>query len=312
MNLHSMTEGPKDLHSADRELPAVLAGALASARHRFGRLGGSILYFSTLGSTNDVAARFADASSAEGLVVVADAQTAGRGRLGRTWFSPPWSGLYVSVVLEPGRARTDHQRATMLLTLAAGVALAEAVDLVSGLRVDLKWPNDLYVDRRKLGGILAEAVQVTGASGSATDSLEPPRRAKALTNGAEDGAPREAVKVVLGYGINVAPAAYPLEIADRATSLESELGRAVDRDRLLVETLAALARRYNDLLDAQYDVILDAWRRRAPASVGGRVAWSTATGSRSGVTAGVDDFGALLVQVGVRIERIVAGELIWL
>lgn len=320
-----MIEGSNDLHDADGGLPADVADALARARHRFGRLGGRVLYFSTLGSTNDVAATFADAPHAEGLVIVADRQTAGRGRLGRTWFSPSGSGLYVSVVLEPGRARAEHQRATRLLTLAAGVALAEAVEAVSGLRVDLKWPNDLYVERRKLGGILAEVVKVTGAGISAQgdavgESVLETRRQGALGFGESesarearvDGTPREVTNVVLGYGINVAPAAYPREFADRATSLESELGRSVDRDQLLVETLAALARRYDDLLDARYDVILDAWRRRAPASVGGHVRWSTATGSRSGVTSGIDDFGALLVRVGAQIERIVAGELSWL
>ena len=84
-------------------------------------------------------------------------QTAGRGRRGHTWFSPPGSGLYVSVVLMPARARVDPMRATTLLTLAAGVALAEAVEAATGLRVDIKWPNDLLVGRRKLAGILAEA-----------------------------------------------------------------------------------------------------------------------------------------------------------
>ena len=128
-------------------------------------------------------------------------------------------------------------RATRLLTLAAGVALAEAVATATGLSVDVKWPNDLYVARRKLAGILAEA-----AGG-----------------GAEE-------QIVLGYGINVGPMAYPPELRDRATSLESELGRHVDRALLLVESLASLARRYDDLLDGRFDAILDAWRARAPAA----------------------------------------------
>src|SRR5207248_6748914 len=93
----------------------------------------------------------------EGAVVVADAQTEGRGRRGRAWFSPPQSGLYVSVVLMPSRARTDRARATTLLTLAAGVAIAEGVAASCGLETDLKWPNDVYASRRKLAGILAEA-----------------------------------------------------------------------------------------------------------------------------------------------------------
>lgn len=225
----------------------------------------------------------ADSGDREGAVVIADAQTAGRGRRGRAWFSPPGAGLYVSVVLTPGRSPHDpERRAPRLVTLAAGLALAEAVEAAVGLAVDVKWPNDLYIGRRKLAGILAEAAG-SGTSGP----------------------------IVLGYGVNVGRMAYPPELRDRATSLESELGRAVDRALLLAESLAALARRYDDLLAARFDAILDAWRARAPASVGARVSWVSPTGPASGVTAGIDEDGALRVQVGGRIERIVAGEVTW-
>jgi BirA family biotin operon repressor/biotin-[acetyl-CoA-carboxylase] ligase len=267
-------------------LPDDFAEAFASARSRLGRLGSSITYFPVIGSTNDVAATWAIHKANEGAVIVADSQTAGRGRRGREWFSPPGSGLYVSVVLRPDRSiDRSGDRATRLLTLAAGVALVEAVETATGLAVDLKWPNDLYVARHKLAGILAEAA----------------------------GGPDEPL--VLGYGINVGPAAYPPELRDRATSLESELGRHVDRARLFVESLASLARRYDDLLERRFDAILDAWRARAPGSKGARVAFTTgpaALGAVSGVTAGIDDEGALLVRVGDRIERIVAGEVTWL
>ena len=240
------------------------------------------MYFPTVGSTNDIAAEIAAAGAAEGVVVLADRQTSGRGRRGRSWFSPASSGLYVSIVLRPARAEVDPARATALLTLAAGVALAEAIEDASGLRVELKWPNDLYIGRRKVGGILAETAG--GAPGST---------------------------VVLGYGINVGAAAFPPELGDHATSLESALGRPVDRTPVLVESLAAMGRRYGDLLDGRYDAILDAWRARAPASIGARVAWSTLTGRQSGITRGIDEHGALLVQSDSRLERIVAGELTW-
>ena len=209
---------------------------------------------------------------------MADEQTAGRGRRGHTWFSPAGSGLYVSVVLAPATARVDPARASTLLTLAAGVALAEGVEAATGLRVDLKWPNDLQVSRRKLAGILAEAAGI----------------------------------VVVGYGINVAATAFPPELRDRATSLESELGRVVDRHHVLVETLAALSSRYEDLLAGRFDAILDAWRARAPDASGARVRWMTAEGERSGLTTGIDDRGALLVQDGEVVERVVSGEITWL
>ena len=297
-------------------LPREFAEALDRSRDRLGCFGSRVVFFSTVGSTNDVASTIAASGEGEGAVVVADEQTAGRGRRGRTWYSPPASGLYVSVVLTPARARVDGGRATMLVPLAAGVALAEAVDAMTALPVVLKWPNDLQVARRKLAGILAEAVAPAAPASSesapaARDSLEP----KALGVGpqrSEEAGPQRTLNkvdaVVLGYGINVGGMAYPPELGDRATSLESELGRPVDRAQLWVETLAALSRRYEDLLDGRFDAILDAWRNRAPASRGARVTWDTPEGPRAGVTDGIDDGGALLVRVGDRTERIVAGE----
>jgi BirA family transcriptional regulator, biotin operon repressor / biotin---[acetyl-CoA-carboxylase] ligase len=267
--------------NVSESLPRELADALADVAARLGGFAHRVEYFPTIGSTNDIAASRAASGGAEGLVFIADAQTAGRGRRGRTWFSPASAGLYVSTILMPARSR-DAARATLLTTIAAGVALAEGVKAATGLAASLKWPNDLYVGRRKLAGILAE--------------------------GAGDA-------VVLGYGINISAASYPPELADRATSLESELGRAVDRPRVFADTLCALASRYDDLLEGRFDAILDAWRSHAPAARGARVTFMTATapaGSESGVTAGIDDGGALLVQVGERLERIIAGELTWL
>jgi len=265
-------------------LPAELEDALAAARSRLGRIGSRVIYFPVIGSTNDVAAVLAARTDCEGAVVIADQQTAGRGRRGREWFSPAGGGLYVSVVLTPGRAGQHGSRATRMLTLAAGVALAEAIEVATGLWVDVKWPNDLYVAQRKLGGILAET-----AGGDA--SPQP---------------------IILGFGINVAPVRYPPGLRGRATSLESELGREVVRAALLVESMASLARRYDDLLEGRFDAILDAWRARAPSSLGARVTWTTAVGPEQGVTSGIDDEGALLVRVGERVERIIAGELTWL
>jgi BirA family transcriptional regulator, biotin operon repressor / biotin---[acetyl-CoA-carboxylase] ligase len=258
-------------------LPPELADALAAAGARLGRLGRRVEYFPTIGSTNDIASSRAASGDCEGSVFVADTQTSGRGRRGRTWFSPPGAGLYVSTILAPGRSR-DRERATLLTTLAAGVALVEGVRAVTGLAAALKWPNDLYVGRRKLAGILAE--------------------------GAGDA-------VVLGYGINISGASYPPDLAERVTSLESELGRGVDRPRVFAETLCALARRYDDLLECRFDAILDAWRSLAPSAEGARVSWVTPAGDATGVTAGIDDRGALLVRTPGGVERIVAGELRW-
>jgi len=248
--------------------------AIVRAQPRLGRLATTVEHLASVGSTNDVASE-----RSEGFVVVADEQTAGRGRRGHTWFSPPGAGLYVSVVLAPSAARVDPPRATLLTTLAAGVALADGIEAATGLRVDVKWPNDLHVSRRKLAGILAEGA---------------------------------GERVVLGYGINVAAASLPPELRDRATSLEAELGRPVDRAIVLVETLTALAQRYEDLLAGRFDAILDAWRARAPMAMGARVSWASSGETMTCITAGIDDRGALLVRAGDRIERIIAGEVTWL
>ena len=266
-------------------LPPELDDALAARRDRLGPLANRILYFETIGSTNDVAAGLAQDGGHEGTIVIADAQTAGRGRRGRTWFSPPASGLYVSVVLAPARARVSPERATALLTLSAGVALSEAVERVTGLAPAIKWPNDLLVDRRKLAGILAEGVASTASVGLQA--------------------------VVLGYGINVMAAAYPPELAPIVTSLETELGRGIDRAAVCAESLACLAARYDDLIEGRYDAILDAWRARAFGSRGARVEWDTPSGVRHGITEGIDEMGALLVRSAGSVERIVAGEVRW-
>jgi birA, biotin-[acetyl-CoA-carboxylase] ligase region len=255
-------------------MPNYLAAAIERSRARLAPLASSVIFLPTVGSTNDIAASI----GIEGAVAIADEQTAGRGRRGHSWFSPAGSGLYVSVVLMPARARVDPARASLVLTLAAGVAIAEGIVAATGIPAALKWPNDLFVGRRKLAGILAESA---------------------------DGC------VVLGYGINVTAAAYPPELRECATSLEAELGRPVERDHVLIETLAALARRYDDLVSGRFDAILDAWRDRAPTASGATVTWTKGGAVQSGVTAGIDERGALLVRVGDQIERIVSGELRW-
>lgn len=267
---------PDDLRRS-HDAPGDVRAELSRASARLGSLGRRLHWFDTAGSTNDIAARLAALGAEEGAVVAADAQTAGRGRLGRVWFSPPGAGLYVSVILRPAP--------TALLTLAAGVAVAEGVQAATGLAADLKWPNDLIVGRRKLAGILAEAA----AQGSGLEY------------------------VVLGFGVNLRAAAYPPDLAPRATSIEAETNRPADRALILVEILAALAARYADLQAGRFDAILGAWRQRATPTLGGAlVEWDSGGGVVRGRAEGIDDSGALLVRAGGRIERLTAGEVRWL
>ena len=246
---------------------------------RLGIFREQIAWYATASSTNDLAAARAERGAAEGCVIVANAQSAGRGRHGRTWASPPGAGLYVSVVLRPA------ERAVPLLTIAAGVAVAEGIQAATGLMADVKWPNDVYAHGRKVAGILAEA-----SSSHAAAAIQ---------------------HVVVGAGINIMPAVYPPEIVNRATSLEVELGRAVDRGLLLAEYLCALARRYQDLKDGRGDEVVRAWRARAASMLGRRVQWGAPDATRDGVALDIDDTGALVVRTTAGPLRVTAGEVRW-
>jgi BirA family biotin operon repressor/biotin-[acetyl-CoA-carboxylase] ligase len=259
-------------------LPDDLATALAVAGDRVGIFTRQVLWYAEVGSTNDVAATLADRGGPEGTLVVADAQTAGRGRHGRAWASPAGAGLYISIVMRPAA------HAIGLLTIAAGVALADGIQAATGLQPQLKWPNDVYIDGRKLAGILAEA-------GSSSAGVQ---------------------HVIVGCGINLMPAAYPPEVAVRATSIESELGRPIDRGLLLVECLAALHLHYRELQSNSHAMVIDRWRDRAVSTFGRRVEWDVAGVTRHGVAEDIDDTGALLVRDGTTRARVISGEVRWL
>lgn len=258
---------------------------LSRVAPRLNRFAHRLYWLETAGSTNDIAARLADAGAEEGTVIVAEAQTAGRGRLGRAWFSPPGAGLYVSVVLRPrsGAGLSYPDNPTALLTLASGVGLAEGVQTATGLPAEIKWPNDVLVARRKLAGVLAEAAAQGGALHF----------------------------VVLGFGVNLRPAAYPAELARRATSIEAETNRPADRALVLAEILTGLAARYDDLQHGRFDAILSAWRERAASLRGSPVEWDTGGNVMRGRAEGIDQTGALLVRTGGAIQRIVSGEVKW-
>jgi BirA family biotin operon repressor/biotin-[acetyl-CoA-carboxylase] ligase len=274
-------------------LPDDLAVALARVRPDLERVGTVVYYLQTTTSTNDVAARLADAGVAEGTTFVADTQTAGRGRLGRTWFSPPGAGLYVSVVLrlnplERRKAAAEARAAAApmpaRITLLAGVAAADAVRTATGLPVEIKWPNDLVFDGRKLAGILAEA--------------------SAQQGGIE--------YIILGVGLNVRAVAYPPDIARRASSLETELGREVDRGAVLANLLLNLDRARAALRRDDVAGWFARWRELSPSATGALVEWRAPDGLRRGRTAGLDADGALLVEANRGLERVMAGEIVWL
>lgn len=270
MRIPSPDAWPPDLLEVQQELSARSA---------------PFLFYERVGSTNDVALSLAADGAPSGTAVMADLQQAGRGRRGRSWWSPPGAGLYLSVVV-----RTDGmQDGVPLLTLAAGVALASSLRELSGLPVELKWPNDLVIGRpwRKLAGILSESTG--GGSGS-------------------------PAAVVIGMGVNLERSGYPEAIADRATSVAEECDRVVGRGAVVLATLTALEREAGRLAAGQAAAVLNDWRRLAEVGLDrAPVRWRDQEGEHRGIVSGLADDGALVVRrAGAEEEtRIVSGEVVW-
>jgi BirA family biotin operon repressor/biotin-[acetyl-CoA-carboxylase] ligase len=212
-------------------------------------------------STNSRAMEMAENGAPHGTVVVADAQTGGRGRLGRRWISPPGKNLYVSLILRPDVPPAGAP----LLSLVAGVALADALEAM-GVPGTLKWPNDLFLGDRKAAGILAEM---------ASD-------------------PDRVRHAVIGVGINVnmEPGDFPPEISGRATSLRVRAGHAFRRAEVLARFLDSFADRYGEFLAGGFPALRDGWDRRDFLR-GRRVLLRRGRVEGWGVAEGVDPEGAL-------------------
>jgi BirA family biotin operon repressor/biotin-[acetyl-CoA-carboxylase] ligase len=219
-----------------------------------------VSYFSTIDSTMLEAARLAEAGCAHGAVVIADEQTAGQGRHGRNWYSEPNSGLYVSIVLRPN-LRPD---ALPVLTLALGLAAADAIAEAAGLTCDLRWPNDLMLEGRKVAGILVQLL----------DSA-----------------------AIAGIGVNVNQRAFTPELQAEATSFAMVSNRTHSREHLLVSLLCAVDR-YCGLLagDGGRQKILDMFSRRSSYARNKRVRIERGAGMMEGTTAGLDPSGFLILR----------------
>ncbi|HSJ56877.1 MAG TPA: biotin--[acetyl-CoA-carboxylase] ligase, partial [Anaerolineae bacterium] len=229
-------------HGADDLTVGGIEAALTTAF-----VGRSLLYLPEVTSTNDLARRLAGDGAADGTVVIADYQTAGRGRLDRRWLAPPGSSLLFSLVLRPPLA--SHQ--AQWLTMACGLAVLDAVKATTGLELGLKWPNDVVAGGTKVAGILAEL------------ELQP-------------GTPCRVDYAIVGIGINVnlAPGDLPAELPVPAASLSSLTGGNVSRLSLLVALLATIEERYLAVRAGRSPH--DEWTQRL-ATLGERVAVSDGT-----------------------------------
>jgi BirA family transcriptional regulator, biotin operon repressor / biotin---[acetyl-CoA-carboxylase] ligase len=236
-----------------------------------GPLGGALVHLDVVGSTNDHARALAVAGAPHGTVVTAERQTAGRGRQGRTWTAPPGRALTVSMLVRAPTGRFEP------LPLAAALAVSEACEAAAPVRCAIKWPNDVWIDGRKLAGILIEA------------------------------RPQEGWAVV-GIGLNVETVAdeFPADLRETATSLRVASSAPVSRDAVLDLLLARLAEWVGRLDDTA--AIAAAFRER-DALHGERIAWTVGGERYSGEARGIDDDGALVVftSEGERV-RLDAGE----
>ena len=236
-----------------------------------GVLGGPLVHLDVTGSTNDHARRLALAGAPHGTVVVAERQTAGRGRQGRTWSAPPGRALTLSVLARIGAAALEP------LPLAIAIAICEACEDLVPAACSIKWPNDVWVDGRKVAGVLIEARPQDGWA-------------------------------VIGIGLNVDTAREELggELRRTATSLRIAAGEPVDRDAALDALLKRLAEWLGRLDDPP--AVAAAFRER-DALCGRRIAWSAGEQRYQGEASGIDDDGALVVftDAGKRV-RLDAGE----
>ncbi len=258
--------------SPDRLLPAEIERHLGTVR--FGR---RLETFETIDSTNLRASQLAREGAPEGTLVVAERQTAGRGRLGRSWVSPPRVNLYASFVLRPRLAPADAPQ----LALAAAVAVARALAPFAPGRVAIKWPNDCLLGGRKVAGILTEM----------------------------DAEVDRVRAVVLGIGVNLnAPArAFPSALRATATSVLLATGTAVDRPRFVAALCSTLEDVYDRVVRDGFAALADEWESYS-CLTGRRVTVDQAGRQSAGTVRGIDASGRLVLDGPSGEERIMAGD----
>ena len=250
-----------------------------SEQFRDRRIGRELLYFDTIDSTNNELKRRAVSGTVDGTVILADQQTGGRGRRGRSFVSPAGKGLYLSAALRPRCPLSEIST----LTAWTAVALCDAVEAVCGVRPGIKWPNDLVLNRKKLCGILTE-----------------------LEWEAESG---EFSCVIIGAGINVSQdeADFGPEVAPIAISLAQALGTAPDRTELAAQVIRSLNALYDDF-PAQNAAYLECFRRDC-LTVGNPIKVISGAGERIGTATGIsDDFGLTVRWEDGSTETLTSGE----
>jgi BirA family transcriptional regulator, biotin operon repressor / biotin---[acetyl-CoA-carboxylase] ligase len=241
-------------------------------------IGRDIRVFEETTSTNDVVERLARDGVKEGVVVFAESQTKGRGRLGRKWISPARQGLWFSILLRPQLRPT----AVTQLTIAAATALFRAVYSQTSVKPEIKWPNDILIDGKKVAGILTEL------------SAEP-----------------DKVKyIILGVGVDVNLSAtdFPPELRKIATSLRVEAGQKINRAELAVKILQELDKDYQRVCSGQFESVANEWEEHC-STLGRNVTINIGDRKIQGCAESLDTDGALLIRTQHgHLERIIGGD----
>jgi BirA family biotin operon repressor/biotin-[acetyl-CoA-carboxylase] ligase len=241
-------------------------------------IGRDIQVFEETTSTNDVVEKLARNGVKEGVVVFTESQTRGRGRLGRKWISPARKGLWFSILLRPDMRAQETTR----LTVASATALRRAIESETGLRPEIKWPNDLLLSGKKVAGILTELA----------------------------GELDHVRYVILGIGVdvNLNPGEFAGDVRKTATSLKAELGRAVSRADMAVAILRELDRDYGRLSAGQFEAVADEWEGYC-TTIGQEVVIRTSDREIRGRAESLAEDGALLLRTDHgHLERIVGGD----
>jgi BirA family biotin operon repressor/biotin-[acetyl-CoA-carboxylase] ligase len=259
------------------KVPDILTPDMLRQRLKGSLFGKRIHHFFKVDSTNRVALELAHAGEPEGAVVLAEEQTAGRGRAGRAWHSERAVGIYVTLVLRPKLAPVQAP----LLTMMAGLSAYTAIRAHSGLVIDLKWPNDLLIGGKKVGGILTEM----------------------------HAEPGQVRFVIVGIGLNVNQEKFPAELGSLATSLRIEGGRPQSRLELLVRLLREFENDYNEFLREGSASVIDRFTKVSSYAQGKRVRVSNGKDAFTGVTAGLGPEGLLQVQRDSgQVTTVIAGD----
>jgi BirA family biotin operon repressor/biotin-[acetyl-CoA-carboxylase] ligase len=246
------------------QVPDILTPDMLRQRLRGSLFGKRICHFFKTDSTNRVALELGHAGEPEGAVVIAEEQTAGRGRAGHSWHSERAAGIYATILLRPRLAPVQAP----LLTMMAGLSARAAVQTVTELGVDLKWPNDLMIQGKKVGGILTEM----------------------------HAEPSQVRFVIVGIGINVNQQKFPAELAGVSTSLRMETGRTQSRLEVLVQFLRQFESDYKELLSEGSAGVVKRFEAASSYARGKRVQVTNGRESFTGVTAGLEETGLLRVK----------------